>query len=406
MFLTIAPVFVSSKFVNDGPVSSIPILLFIKSIFFLIPPTVSVILYQDFNSDSDGLPMAFAIQSIINLGSLISLFFFLHLISVLNKCGRLNLCMGVVNAKSIKRISLFLISLSVLSLLSLMLLTTGVFEWIFNIRESYQFSRKGYGFLYALSVNLLSVAFFLNLLSKKILKFRHLIIFLPLLVLFGSKGMLIFFALGFFLMYFIKPGKINLFFIIISIVLLFYLFLAFLTRNSVDLNWFISYFDAYENATLYYDAYLSGKIDLFYGEGFISSFYHNIPRLFYEDKPFVYGHLLVNEFFYPGAAEAGHTPSFSGGVKSFYDFGWFFVLFVFLDLDMFLLALSIIFYNYFLRYKYSSYFPVLPLLMILPMFSPQFGKYLTVPLSVMFFLFISFLLYVNRSSARVFSIQK
>jgi hypothetical protein len=72
---------------------------------------------------------------------------------------------------------------------------------------------------------------------------------------------------------------------------------------------------------MYLKEYLNKKIDLYYGRIFISDFWSLVPRSLYPNKPFAYGVVLINEYFFPGAAELTNTPAFGGPIAYFADFG-------------------------------------------------------------------------------------
>jgi hypothetical protein len=78
---------------------------------------------------------------------------------------------------------------------------------------------------------------------------------------------------------------------------------------------------------MYFKEYLNNNIKLLKGEIFITNFWSLAPRSIYPNKPLVYGVILVNEYFFPGAAELTNTPAFGGPIAYFADFGILGVLF-------------------------------------------------------------------------------
>lgn len=98
--------------------------------------------------------------------------------------------------------------------------------------------------------------------------------------------------------------------------------LMLLNFKPADIFYVIAYFDYYVNSAMYFQAYFKGEIDLFYGKIWLTSFYGYVPRALFPEKPYVYGFLYVNEFFYPGLAEESHTPAFGGPIEAFADFGF------------------------------------------------------------------------------------
>jgi hypothetical protein len=91
--------------------------------------------------------------------------------------------------------------------------------------------------------------------------------------------------------------------------------------DTFELQSIVAYFEYYQNGAAYYRGILDRQIDLFYGEVFLSSFWAYVPRALVPEKPFVYGAILVNEIFFPGAAEQTNTPGFGGAVEQYADFG-------------------------------------------------------------------------------------
>jgi hypothetical protein len=136
----------------------------------------------------------------------------------------------------------------------------------------------------------------------------------------------------------------------------------------------VNYFDIFVNGSMYYNDYLNGYIHLFDGDILLSSYWSWIPRSLFENKPYIYGTLIINEHYFPGASELGNTPAFGGGIKEFADFGFFGVLFYSI------LDFNIIFYSYFMRKisrlnllrKFES-ITLFELLLLMIFFSPRFG---------------------------------
>jgi hypothetical protein len=199
--------------------------------------------------------------------------------------------------------------------------TFGVISWILDPRTGYQLHRVGYGPLYAFAMLFLSLSFVLHTIySANIIKLSSLfILFLPLVYLFGSKGFIIQFIIYFCIILWFNNFK---YIKSITLLLIFTAFLiALINFSTSDLNDVFSYFSHYANSAMYFESYLKGEIDLFYGQIWLTDFYKYLPRALFPDKPYVYGFLNVNEFFFPGAAEATNTPAFGGYIHYYADFG-------------------------------------------------------------------------------------
>lgn len=202
----------------------------------------------------------------------------------------------------------------------------GLLNWVLNPREGYQHYRTGQGHWYALAVNALSVAYVLSVLQRprpgRVIVTT--IVYLALAYLLGSKGNLLsIFVSSLTFLWFLRwkhLGKVTL----VGMPLLFSLLVVNLVLalgDAFELQSVLEYFDYYKNAADYYNAHLSGQLDLMWGEISLTSLWGYVPRALVPDKPSVYGILLVNEVFYPGQAELTNTPAFGGAVELYADFG-------------------------------------------------------------------------------------
>lgn len=202
----------------------------------------------------------------------------------------------------------------------------GVVNWIRDPRAGYQFHRMGAGQFWLFAISFLSVSF--ALMCLYIRRTFPLIILLFLIVssayLLGSKGIILDFFIFFLIILWVREFKyLRLFFFLGVPFALLLMLLNFFSSGGVnsDMTSVFTYFDYYVNAAMYYQAYYTGKIDLFYGKIFFTEFWNLVPRGLYPNKPYVYGITHVNEFFFPGAAEETNTPAFGGPVNYFADFG-------------------------------------------------------------------------------------
>jgi hypothetical protein len=257
--------------------------------------------------------------------------------------------------------------------------TIGILEWISNPRLGYQLNRGGYGVHYALAYTFISIAMVLDFFSK--IKVKNLLLssvkFFVLGYLLGTKGIFIqnFICLLIFI-YFIDKKSINKIIIfglpIILLIMTINLYMS--IGSNFGLNEFLSYFDHYINASMYYNEFIKGGISLFNGEILISSFWGYVPRGIFPDKPYVYGTLLVNELFYPGQAELTNTPAFDGGVEQFADFGIIGVVFTSIfGFQAFQYgALSSAVFNSKFHLEKRNIFTIM---IFLVMFTPGFGVY-------------------------------
>jgi hypothetical protein len=218
------------------------------------------------------------------------------------------------------------LALFLASFLMLTMSDFGLVAWLANPRAGYQLHRSGQGQWYALATSFLGVAFLLSFLGRpkprNVLK--NTLFYLALSYFLGSKGiMLSIFTASVIFLWFIRWKHLGrLLFLgtpVVILLLLVNLFLA--LSDGFGLQAILEYFDYFKNGSDYYHAYFAGQIDLFYGQIFWSNLWAYVPRGFWPEKPFVYGVLLVNEFFFPGQAELTNTPAFGGAVEQFADFG-------------------------------------------------------------------------------------
>lgn len=269
----------------------------------------------------------------------------------------------------------------------------GFINWLLNPREGYQFHRSGAGFLWVLAISFLSVSFVLSSLYAKSRIKLFLIFFIYAFSAYflGSKGIVLDFFLYFLIILWLTKYKKLKYIYIIMLPLVFGIMLYnfFSSAGTTDFKEVFSYFDHYVNATMYYEAYYTNKIDLFYGKVYFSDFWNLVPRGVYPNKPYVFGITHVNEFFFPGAAEETNTPAFGGAVNYFADFGIAgVILFSFIN--------PIKFISYFFlcqllkNYTYESIVNNSYILLLFILFTaPYFLFYLIFPLNMALFFFIS-----------------
>jgi hypothetical protein len=204
----------------------------------------------------------------------------------------------------------------------------GLDNWLDEPRAGYQRHRKGVGHLYAMSITMLSLSTTIMFLY---LPRRKIILFLPLYFYFwyimGSKGMILRIGEIFLIISTLRFSSKYLFKVAPFVLIILF---SLILRNFLGLNWdgiletidrMARYYSHSSNAAIYYEAYFNSAIDLFYGEVWLTNWWSIVPRSFFPNKPDVYGIILVNEHFYPGAAANTNTPAFGGSVGSFADFG-------------------------------------------------------------------------------------
>jgi hypothetical protein len=105
------------------------------------------------------------------------------------------------------------------------------------------------------------------------------------------------------------------------------------------------YYDYFNNASMYLCT--ADRFSPMYGGGFISSLWEYVPRRFFSEKPYVYGNIVINEYFFPGAAKTGYTPGWLPWIALHLDFGTFGVAAGAVALGFLNKAI----YTYFLKYR-------------------------------------------------------
>lgn len=115
------------------------------------------------------------------------------------------------------------------------------------------------------------------------------------------------------------------------------------TSNQTIFDTALSYFDVYKQQALVVNMFIEGKIDYFYGEISLSSWYKIIPRFIWENKPKDFGFALLNYKVYPEFSAAGYMPSL-GLAYTFADFGFFSI------------AISGLFIGFFKNYFYDIFY--------------------------------------------------
>lgn len=316
-------------------------------------------------------------------------------------------CKSITN-KDLQKLSILFYLFFVISFMLLANNSFGIYNWILDPRKGYQFHRSGAGFYFAASLSFLSLSFTLSVLrfsnpKNDIYKLAKIALFyIANVYLLGSKGFILSFAL-FFVVYlwflgYEKIKRVLFYSSLLSMVLVGVNILA-SVRDFSAFKFFVSYFDAYVNSAYIYSSLENRTLDFFYGDILASSFWEFVPRVLNQDKPYVYGNLLVNEFMFPGAAELGHTPSFGGPIFYFADYGIVGVI-----LSSIPIGKLLFFYTCYalLKYKDVSYYSsnLLTVFVFSTAFSPNFLHYIPGALSIIFLIVCFMFSYVITSIRR------
>lgn len=264
----------------------------------------------------------------------------------------------------------------------------GVLDWIMNPRIGYQLHRTGNGMFYALAKLCLSTfigLYFLYASSNKQLIYRFLIV-IPIAYMLGSKGYLLDILIFLFIVLWFRKFKYQKVLYTTFLPLIFLLMIYLLKPD--DIEGVVAYFDYYLNSARFYEAMSLGQLDYFYGKIYLTDFWGLVPRSIFPEKPVIYGFLYVNEFFFPGAAEATNTPAFGGPVAPYADFG---IIGVILS-SLFNFKTLFLLYSYNLIFKKTRYEEIiihpLTVFLILLYFSPQYLDFFNFPLNIVMYLIV------------------
>ncbi|EFB2838363.1 MULTISPECIES: O-antigen polymerase [Escherichia] len=337
---------------------------------------------------------ALFIYNIYSFTGILSIIFFYLVFNTVFKKSEISFN-HVISKGKLKRIS----NITLILFVALFVLLSskseiGISGWLMNPRDGYQNYREGNGFLYAFSLSTLSASYFTRALAlrSEMKLFICAILYCVLVFFLGSKTFILSFAIFYLAVLSLNQSKFLKFGLILvtplaACAILYNLFLAI---GNMNVDVVLSYFDQYQNSIYLLQDLDKGVVKLFNGTVYFSQFWSYIPRSLFPEKPFVYGFLHVNEIYYPGAAESGHTPAFSKGMDNFVDYGY-----VGLVILTFLTPMNI-FYGYiFAKLKVfnknvmtnsASY-----LLLSLILISPSFGTYFTGPAYVLLLIFFMIL---------------
>jgi len=200
-----------------------------------------------------------------------------------------------------------------------------VLQWIINPRIGYQLYRTGAGQWYAFCITFLALATVLGTvyaLSTRAFLIRMLLSIFGVYLL-GSKGFIITFTAYFLVILSIRRTKYFgiLFIGLTSIASVLFVYSFVTAMAGIGLEQIAAYSDYFVNDARYYQRLLTNQLPLYHGQIFLTSFWQLVPRAIYPEKPYVYGPILLDEVFYPGAAQKGSTPAFATA-PYFADFGW------------------------------------------------------------------------------------
>ena len=213
--------------------------------------------------------------------------------------------------------SKFIFIICSIILISIMLSTGFIF------RNLYRYIiETNLGFILTLTYTSGLSLFFYYMLKKKYLYSIVILIFLSTL---GKKHPVIYALLIPYIYSLFKSPKLNFFhFIFPSLLVVFFAYFAIFLTDGLDISiveQLGSSFDYYLNFNYFVQTYDLG-VDK--GNIFFSSFYKIIPRFIWQDKPTVYGFLLIHDKIFYNEMLIDYYPSvFEEFAEPMADFGWY-----------------------------------------------------------------------------------
>lgn len=376
LILLLSP-FYWSQFLRLGIINPVTILAIIemplKLAEYIFGPIFILGTVEDF-----GYNFALAMTNLRLFVELLLILFLVQSVELF-KISKLSLSKIVYGRRELVYAARFFIFLGVFSFILLAELTGGLYDWLSNVRVSYIEKRSGYGSIYALSINFISLSyFFYGLASKSIKSFTsQTIFFLIVIFVYGSKGLF----LTFFIFYLINIWRMGYSFSFIrafiglSFVSIFMVGNLILGSSAADLIQIINYFDMFINASNFYNDRLLNNLPLYNGLVWSTSFWEYVPRGLYPEKPFVYGILHVVEEYYPGGPASGNTPMFSGEVNKYADYGILGVIFLSIfNLGLFIKIYMLLVFSNYMKSEAKN-ITELHLVVMLILFAPSFGIY-------------------------------
>jgi hypothetical protein len=225
--------------------------------------------------------------------------------------------------------------------ISIFLLTTGLlffgafhfsndWRYIFSPRMAYQYGRLGNGHLYIPFLVLCSWGF--GVLGLSGFYFIAGLGVFCITFLSGSKGLILSSLVWIVFLAVLKASRDQK---ISSTSILFVLILLGCAPLAVVVNFgvgflgeeFLSAFSRYFGYASFVDQFYTEldfmEFEFFVGDMTNSQMWQMVPRSLFEAKPFAHGSALLVEYYYPGLATTGHTPSFGMYSLNLADYGLF-----------------------------------------------------------------------------------
>ena len=204
-------------------------------------------------------------------------------------------------------------------------------------RLAYMELRKGVGFIWALGIFSVSLNASLKLIFYR-LSLRSICSNILLPYFYASKGFIL--SLIFPFLFFKGPLTVKylllksslrryfakfplICFILLSLVCFFFIYRINAGFTNETFGVFERLANSYSSFNNANKALLENSVEFddIKNSIYFSSFWSWVPRAVFPDKPFAYGTVAVIDYFYPGSAESGATPSIGLGLVEYLQFG-------------------------------------------------------------------------------------
>ena len=212
--------------------------------------------------------------------------------------------------------------LALLFFVSYVILTDG--DAIFRPRVAYQLKRDGIGWIWAGMIVFTTMYFVADSASKATFSRKLFLVTLFVMWCSGSKQLI----LGFIIINYFNPWlprryrKLYLYAALPFTLLAFYYLFGQLTAEDSFASRLVNYFDAFSLSARVFEDRSTGLLKYYGGEIWLSSWWGDVPRAIFPEKPYAYGSTYLLEVYYPGMAATGATPSFGEFTQFYADFGW------------------------------------------------------------------------------------
>jgi len=199
--------------------------------------------------------------------------------------------------------------------------------WITDSRLSYQLYRNSVGVFYATAATFLRLSYTVFIFKDSSVNFSWFcfiaktIFFMFISSFLGSKGIILslFITALVYYNYYINSIKLPTLLITFGLVLSLVTLLQLFQGTADEVSDTLLYADYFQNTCEFIRRF--DEFEYQWGQVFLSNLWSFVPRGLYQDKPYEYGQLLINQVLFPGLAEQSFTPGLLPWSADYLDFG-------------------------------------------------------------------------------------